>query len=91
MVEARTRDELIDALREIWAAGDPWLVIGGGSNLLVGDEPFEGTVVLVRTRGIERLPGAGRGPGAPAGRGRTRLGRPRRLRRRRRPRRASRR
>lgn len=66
MVEARTRDELIDALREIWAAGDPWLVIGGGSNLLVGDEPFEGTVVLVRTRGIERLP-------APEGRVRLRV------------------
>jgi len=66
MVEARTRDELIDALREIWAAGDPWLVIGGGSNLLIGDEPFEGTVVLVRTRGIERLP-------APEGRVRLRV------------------
>lgn len=66
MVEARTRDELIDALREIWAASDPWLVIGGGSNLLVDDEPFEGTVVLVRTRGIERLP-------APEGRVRLRV------------------
>ena len=56
MVEAQTRDELIGALHDVWAAGEPWLVVGGGSNLLVGDEPFEGTVVLVRTRGIERLP-----------------------------------
>ena len=56
MVEAQTRDELIGALRDVWATGEPWLVVGGGSNLLVGDEPFEGTVVLVRTRGIERLP-----------------------------------
>jgi UDP-N-acetylmuramate dehydrogenase len=56
MVEARTRDELVDALRELWAEGEPWLVVGGGSNLLVGDDPFPGTVVLVRTTGIERLP-----------------------------------
>lgn len=56
LVEARTRDELVDALRQVWADGDPWLVVGGGSNLLVGDEPFDGTVVLVRSAGIRRLP-----------------------------------
>jgi UDP-N-acetylmuramate dehydrogenase len=56
MIEARTRDELIQAMRGLWADGEPWLVLGGGSNLLVGDAPFEGTVVLVRTSGIERLP-----------------------------------
>ena len=27
--------------------------MGGGSNLLVGDDPLEATVVLVRTRGVE--------------------------------------
>lgn len=56
MREARSRDELIAALREVWADGDDWFVLGGGSNLLVGDEPFDGTVVRVLTRGIERLP-----------------------------------
>lgn len=56
MIEAHTRDELVAALRDVWASGEPWLVVGGGSNLLVGDDPFEGTVVLVRTSGIERLP-----------------------------------
>jgi len=56
LIEATTRDELIDALRDAWASGQPWLVLGGGSNLLVGDEAFEGTVVLVRTSGIRRLP-----------------------------------
>ena len=55
MVEARTRGELVDELRDVWMAGEPWLVVGGGSNLLVGDEPFDGTVVLVRTGGLERL------------------------------------
>ena len=55
LIEARTRDDLIDALREVWSTGEPWLVVGGGSNLLVGDEPFDGTVILVRTEGITRL------------------------------------
>lgn len=56
LIDAATTDELIAALRETWASGDEWLVLGGGSNLFVGDEPFEGTVVRVRTTGIERLP-----------------------------------
>ncbi|MFJ6654403.1 UDP-N-acetylmuramate dehydrogenase [Microbacterium sp. NPDC091313] len=57
LVVAETTDELVRELRELWSTGEPWLVVGGGSNLFAGDEPFEGTVVLVRTRGIERLPG----------------------------------
>ncbi|WP_431798817.1 UDP-N-acetylmuramate dehydrogenase [Microbacterium kunmingense] len=61
MVEARTADELVSALREVWAADDPWFVLGGGSNLLVGDEPFPGTVVRVLTEGIEPLPAAREG------------------------------
>lgn len=58
VVEARTAAELVDALRAVWADGEPWLVLGGGSNLFAGDEPFDGTVVLVRTGGIEELPGS---------------------------------
>ncbi len=54
-VEARTRDELVDTLRDLWSENEPWLVVGGGSNLLFGDDDFEGTVVLVRTEGVERL------------------------------------
>ena len=61
MVEVRTTDEAIDTLRALWSEGEPWLVVGGGSNLLVGDAPFEGTVVLIRTEGIERLPSPRRG------------------------------
>ncbi|KAA9107686.1 UDP-N-acetylmuramate dehydrogenase [Microbacterium rhizomatis] len=58
MIDAHTRDELVEALRETWADAEPWLVLGGGSNLFVGDEPFAGTVVRVLTSGIERLPAA---------------------------------
>ncbi|WP_027004635.1 UDP-N-acetylmuramate dehydrogenase [Conexibacter woesei] len=36
-------------------AGDPdALILGGGSNLVVGDAGYDGTVVKVATRGIER-------------------------------------
>ncbi|WP_101848441.1 UDP-N-acetylmuramate dehydrogenase [Zhihengliuella sp. ISTPL4] len=56
MREAATTEELIAVLRETWAEGDPWLVLGGGSNLFVGDEPFDGTVIRIRTSGIEELP-----------------------------------
>lgn len=55
LIEAHTADELVSVLRDVWREGDPWLVLGGGSNLLVGDEPFPGTVVRIRTSGIERL------------------------------------
>ncbi|WP_307380118.1 UDP-N-acetylmuramate dehydrogenase [Microbacterium sp. W4I20] len=56
MREASTTAALVEALRETWASGDDWFVLGGGSNLFVGDDEFEGTVIRVRTSGIEELP-----------------------------------
>ena len=56
MLEAATREELVAALPEVWSRGDDLLVLGGGSNLFIGDEAFEGTVIRVLTRGIEELP-----------------------------------
>ena len=61
LIEARSADELVATLREVWAEGEPWFVLGGGSNLFVGDEPFEGTVVRIRTSGVEELPGSHQG------------------------------
>lgn len=48
LVEARTADEVIAAVSAADAAGEPLLVLGGGSNLVASDAPFEGTVVLLR-------------------------------------------
>ncbi|MGO2049522.1 MAG: UDP-N-acetylmuramate dehydrogenase [Microbacterium sp.] len=56
MLDTATADELVQTLREVWQGVDEWFVLGGGSNLFVGDEPFEGTVIRVLTTGIERLP-----------------------------------
>lgn len=52
-VVAETEAHLIDAVRSADAAGEPVLVLGGGSNMLVADEGFDGTVIKVATRGID--------------------------------------
>jgi UDP-N-acetylmuramate dehydrogenase len=51
-VVATTEAELTAAVSAADAAGTPVLVLGGGSNLVVADAGFEGTVVEVATRGI---------------------------------------
>jgi len=55
VVPAREQD-VIDVVVEANARGEPLLVVGGGSNLVVGDDGFEGTVVQMATRGIELAP-----------------------------------
>jgi UDP-N-acetylmuramate dehydrogenase len=58
-VRAETEHELIDAVRSADAAGEPVLILGGGSNLVVSDEGFDGTVIQVATRGVTRDAGPG--------------------------------
>jgi UDP-N-acetylmuramate dehydrogenase len=53
VVTAGTTDELVDAVREVDDADEPLLLVAGGSNLLVADEGFPGTVVRVATRGVQ--------------------------------------
>jgi UDP-N-acetylmuramate dehydrogenase len=54
LVEAHDEDALVRAVRDADAAGEPVLVLGGGSNVVVADDGFPGTVIAVRTRGVER-------------------------------------
>jgi UDP-N-acetylmuramate dehydrogenase len=51
-VEATTEREVVDAVRSLDAAGEPALVLAGGSNLVVADDGFAGTVVKVATAGV---------------------------------------
>ena len=55
VVEPTSRDDLLDDVQEAWATGDEWLILGGGSNVVVSDDGFDGNVIRVGTRGIERL------------------------------------
>lgn len=51
-VEATTTEAFVAAVADADAAGEPVLVLSGGSNVLVADVGFDGAVVHVATRGI---------------------------------------
>ena len=51
LIRATTEAELISAIDEADSNNQPLLILGGGSNVLVGDQGFQGTVVLVETHG----------------------------------------
>ena len=50
LVTAYDEAEVVEAV--LASARVPLLVLGGGSNLVVGDDGFEGTVVQIATRGL---------------------------------------
>lgn len=52
IVEATLDDQVIEAVAAADTAGEPLLVIAGGSNLVIADAGFDGTVVRVLTRGV---------------------------------------
>ncbi|MEV5338926.1 UDP-N-acetylmuramate dehydrogenase [Streptomyces sp. NPDC052676] len=52
LVTAETDAEVIAAVREADAGGTPLLLIGGGSNLVIGDKGFDGTALRIATRGL---------------------------------------
>ncbi|MGC5019853.1 UDP-N-acetylmuramate dehydrogenase [Micromonospora sp. DT47] len=49
---ATSADEIVQKMREAQRRDEPVLILAGGSNVVVGDEGFPGTVVLVRSRGL---------------------------------------
>jgi UDP-N-acetylmuramate dehydrogenase len=57
LVTATTAEQLVDLVHEAEASGERWMVLGGGSNVLVADEGFDGTVIRIATRGIDVRPG----------------------------------
>jgi UDP-N-acetylmuramate dehydrogenase len=52
MITVKTEAELVEAVADLDGGGEPLLALGGGSNLLVGDAGFHGTVVKIATEGI---------------------------------------
>ncbi|WP_144720691.1 UDP-N-acetylmuramate dehydrogenase [Agrococcus jejuensis] len=59
-VDASTREEAVEAYLALIADDEPHVLLGGGSNTVASDEPFEGTVLRMRTSGVEVLPAAAR-------------------------------
>jgi UDP-N-acetylmuramate dehydrogenase len=51
-VHASSTDAIIEAVTEADSRGEPLLIVGGGSNLLVADEGFDGTAVRIATTGF---------------------------------------
>ncbi|MEO5313240.1 UDP-N-acetylmuramate dehydrogenase [Pseudarthrobacter sp. CC12] len=51
-VEARTEAEIINAVSSADAAGEQVLIVSGGSNLLVSDDGFPGTVIRIASEGF---------------------------------------
>ena len=74
MVEVGDVASLASVLDEADRVGSPVLVLGGGSNLVVSDEGFPGTVVRVALKGVSVEPTEADGAGP--GRSRARTGRP---------------
>jgi UDP-N-acetylmuramate dehydrogenase len=53
LVEARDDAAVVAAVRAADAADEPLLIVAGGSNLVVADAGFPGTVLRIASRGIE--------------------------------------
>jgi UDP-N-acetylmuramate dehydrogenase len=54
MIMVDTEAELVETVRNLDARREPLLILGGGSNLLVGDSGFDGTVIRIATRGVDQ-------------------------------------
>ncbi|OUM40125.1 UDP-N-acetylmuramate dehydrogenase [Arthrobacter sedimenti] len=52
LVAASTESEIVEAVRAADAAGESLLIISGGSNLLIGDDGFDGTVLHITSTGF---------------------------------------
>ena len=61
MVEPSSEAEIVAAVADADARGEPLLVLGGGSNVVIGDEGFAGLAVCVASRGVRVRRGAADG------------------------------
>jgi len=55
LVEAKSIDDLIEAVKFAKDEGESILVIGGGSNLLISDNGFSGLVIVNKLMGISEI------------------------------------
>lgn len=62
---ATTEAELVAIAADAYASGEPVLLLGGGSNTVVADEGFDGTVIRIATAGVQRVQSGDGGRGHP--------------------------
>ena len=55
LIVAKTYEELLESVREVWSTGEYWFVLGGGSNVVIADTVPDLHVVKIETTGIERI------------------------------------
>ena len=67
LIDVGDEASLVSAVLQADRAGEPVLVLGGGSNLVVADAGFPGTVVRVASRGVAVTGGDAGPPGAVTG------------------------
>lgn len=50
---AKTRDDLVEHTLNVWRSGEDWLLLGGGSNVVIADDVSDLHVIKVENMGIE--------------------------------------
>jgi UDP-N-acetylmuramate dehydrogenase len=46
-----SRKKLISTCQDVFASGELWMILGGGSNIVVSDDGFDGHVIHIATKG----------------------------------------
>jgi UDP-N-acetylmuramate dehydrogenase len=53
LVDVEREDDVAEAVRDAESRGEPLFILGSGSNIVVADEGFPGTVLRMAMRGVE--------------------------------------
>ena len=49
-----SKKKALSVIQSVWDSGDEWMILGGGSNIVVSDETFDGHVLHVRWQGKQQ-------------------------------------
>ena len=65
LLTATTEADLVAMAADAYSSGEPVLLLGGGSNTIVSDDGFDGTVIRIATSGVQRVQTREGGDGHP--------------------------
>ena len=54
------REEIIAAAKKIWATGENWIAVGGGTNIVFAEDVSDLHVIQIKSTGIEKTKTAGK-------------------------------